>query len=602
MPFLTELVNGVSDFQYYYGGKGNFSQGAKIPKLKYTTFDDGLIRGGIVNAGLATVRDVARLGKFFTTTQGFLFAAKQVGLQRSNPQLEQDVNVVGPSLLSRLDNNRFYNLGLNTLTQVGVQAFGQHIIRHGLLPRINSFERATGKGSYGYTVWSNNQKTNNNIVRDSSSNRLVNFLAKVNYASQKKAEPIILKKPYPGGPNSTYGIGNTSIRTTQIFPGVFSTDYNPSLVTNEIAETGSFQNYYSLDRTSDEARNKALYRSENLIPADYNVKNIEKRLGVSKGNYSLNKRRSIDGINVINVIGNSAFYAKAESAKTPNNTLPKDGTYFSSNITDQDNVEGNFGRDIIKFRLEFLNNDNPVLNGLNTEVLAFRAYIDDFNDGMSSKWDSYRYMGRGEEFYVYNGFTRDINVSFTLYAHSPAEMAPIYNKLNYLMSTFTPDYSNNKMRGNIGYLTVGDYLYRQPGVFTDIKLSGMLDTHWEIALNDPEDDDVDKLQYEVPKHIKVTLSFKPIHTFLPRRNTIAKYSAPFITPDVIAYNRGNNKYLPIKQPVKKADTDEPSGTLAKPKELEEVVVTSTRKSNANRGVPYAPTEATQDLIKTGLFR
>jgi hypothetical protein len=40
------------------------------------------------------------------------------------------------------------------------------------------------------------------------------------------------------------------------------------------------------------------------------------------------------------------------------------------------------------------------------------------------------------------------------------------------------------MRGNIGYLTVGDYLYRQPGVFTDIKLSGMLDANWEIGIKE----------------------------------------------------------------------------------------------------------------------
>jgi hypothetical protein len=99
------------------------------------------------------------------------------------------------------------------------------------------------------------------------------------------------------------------------------------------------------------------------------------------------------------------------------------------------------------------------------------------------------------------------------------------------------------MRGNIGYLTVGDYLYRQPGVFTDIKLSGFLDTHWEIALNDPENGS-DVGQYETPKHIKVALSFKPIHTFLPRRaykDTLSK--VPFITRDKAAYNLPTNKYL-----------------------------------------------------------
>ena len=178
-------------------------------------------------------------------------------------------------------------------------------------------------------------------------------------------------------------------------------------------------------------------------------------------------------------------------------------------------------------------------------VLAFRAYIDDFNDGMTARWNSYRYMGRGEDFYIYDGFTRDINVAFTVYAHSPAEMKPLYQKLNYLMSTFAPDYNSaNKMRGNIGYLTVGDYIYRQPGVFNDIKLSGMLDTHWEIALDDPEGGS-DRNQYETPKHIKINLSFKPIHNFLPRRaTTYTLDKTPFITPNTALIGKEvKNKYL-----------------------------------------------------------
>jgi hypothetical protein len=123
-------------------------------------------------------------------------------------------------------------------------------------------------------------------------------------------------------------------------------------------------------------------------------------------------------------------------------------------------------------------------------------------------------------------------------------MKPLYQKLNYLMSTFTPDYNTaNKMRGNIGYLTVGDYIYRQPGVFTDIKLSGMLDTHWEIAYDDELPSNSD--QYEVPKHIKIGLSFKPIHNFLPRRATAYTLDkTPFITPNTALIGKEvKNKYL-----------------------------------------------------------
>jgi hypothetical protein len=99
------------------------------------------------------------------------------------------------------------------------------------------------------------------------------------------------------------------------------------------------------------------------------------------------------------------------------------------------------------------------------------------------------------------------------------------------------------MRGNIGYLTVGDYIYRQPGIFTDIKLTGMLDTHWEIAYDDEFPSNSD--QYETPKHIKIGLSFKPIHDFLPRRAKADTLdNSPFITRNKV-YTSGKNKYLSV---------------------------------------------------------
>ncbi len=199
------------------------------------------------------------------------------------------------------------------------------------------------------------------------------------------------------------------------------------------------------------------------------------------------------------------------------------------------------------FRDYTMNPDSIESDSLDPDLtaLAFRAYLNEFSDGMNARWNSYRYMGRGEDFYVYDGFTRDISVGFTLYAHSPEEMKPIYSKLTYLMSSFAPDYTaSNKMRGNIGYLTVGDYIYRQPGIFTDIKLSGMLESNWEISLD--KNNPIDKTQYEVPKHITVNLSFKPIHTFLPRKVQKDKFAnAPFVTLDKKAYpTQAGEKYDP----------------------------------------------------------
>ena len=55
------------------------------------------------------------------------------------------------------------------------------------------------------------------------------------------------------------------------------------------------------------------------------------------------------------------------------------------------------------------------------------------------------------------------------------------------MSSMAPDYNAyNQMRGTYAYLTIGDYIYQQPGVFTQMNISNLLDAPWEIALDEPE--------------------------------------------------------------------------------------------------------------------
>ncbi len=102
-------------------------------RLRLTKFDDGLIRGGAIGALNASVVDTIRIGKFLKDfPKGPLFLAKQVGLQLSNPKLETKKGLSG--LLGNIGSTRLYNLGINTLAQVPLNAFGGHLMRHGLLP------------------------------------------------------------------------------------------------------------------------------------------------------------------------------------------------------------------------------------------------------------------------------------------------------------------------------------------------------------------------------------------------------------------------------------------------------------------------------------
>jgi hypothetical protein len=657
MPFIT-LNNTWSDLAQYYNqeklppsGK-EFLNKPEIPSSQYSTFDDGLIRGGLTNVALSVTRDTLRIGAFFAGTdiknitsikdvgagtndvQGILFLTKQAGLQLTNPRLEWDrTNLVPPFLGGAT--RQFTGAGI--IESVAGTAFGLHFDRAGLLGIIRDNQKYGGdidNLTSGVTYKNNfGENGNNNTINPDAKNRLVRYLNKMIDLDESKNPSSVVLDRYFGGASSVYGIGYTTLKTnpdsrTIIRPNdisitpTYDTQFsNPATLTKDevpldilmektVSSLLSFGTKETLP-TFDKSLPKIINTSTNpifakklngFIPstnkqlADINpsidytsttispnieVSNnlqfpgydIESRFGVSttKGPGSDSTKRYIDSINSINIIGSDIFYGKENT--TISGVTNDDKIYKDVSIIRGDSK---FGDDLIKFRLEFLNNEKlttTVNNStiVNTDILAFRAYLDDFSDGMGAKWNSYRYMGRGEEFYVYDGFTRDIGVSFTIHAHSEDEMAPLYNKLNYLMSTFTPDYSSNyKMRGNIGYLTVGDYLYRQPGIFTDIKIGGFMEGSWEIGLDELG---VKNGQYQVPRMLKIQLSFKPIHTFLPRRNyrsTEASgkvgqvFQAPFITPDRNAYpikeKNENGQEVKASNPYLNMDTNISKGT------------------------------------------
>ncbi|NBW00026.1 MAG: hypothetical protein EBR67_11105, partial [Proteobacteria bacterium] len=109
--------------------------------------------------------DRSRIRKFFEDApRGTTFIQKQVGLQLSNPKIETGNTLFGipqgipyPGLL---ENTRVYNLGANTLAQVGVSGTGLHAIRHGLVP-FNYFEK------YYYDI-----VNKQNVTDQKASNRL----------------------------------------------------------------------------------------------------------------------------------------------------------------------------------------------------------------------------------------------------------------------------------------------------------------------------------------------------------------------------------------------------------------------------------------------
>ena len=98
-------------------------------------------------------------------------------------------------------------------------------------------------------------------------------------------------------------------------------------------------------------------------------------------------------------------------------------------------------------------------------------------------------------------------------------MAPLYRKLNFLLSSLYPDYTNTGfMRGNITTLTIGDLFYQEPGILTSLNLTVNDDYPWEIAMDEPELGNSSDMK-EVPQIIDVAVEFKPILSTIPTKGT-----------------------------------------------------------------------------------
>ena len=135
----------------------------------------------------------------------------------------------------------------------------------------------------------------------------------------------------------------------------------------------------------------------------------------------------------------------------------------------------------------------------------------------------YKYVGRAENFYKYAGFSRDSSLSFTIYAHSREEMAPIYSKLNLLLGTTAPSYSGiGLMRGNFIRMSIGDYLNDVPCIINNINIRPSFDAGWDLNRNATgsiyQSTDSNYLG-QLPRMIDIDMTFTPVHTFVPQNTS-----------------------------------------------------------------------------------
>jgi hypothetical protein len=550
---------------------------------------DWPLRGGAYST-IASTTDSVRISRFLTDLpRGYVFTSKQVQLQKSNPKIETG------GFTSRL-NTQTYNLNANLLAQVFEQGTGIHIPRAGA--NVNELGPDNPQAKYEYIVSHKNTDQNrlvalygSKIQQNSTGLSLDSAATTLGISTD---DNILFD--YEMGPDSLYGDGNTTIfRTTNtttaferyISNGFIKTGYNPNfkVLSQNVPYSSSYiaakwnipngflgikdirDDFNLEDNTTYQQSNSAFIRPEGVPIGISPINQFGNTMGYSAllnskigtdlsakpqlqdfRKYTLDKNPLAEDytdpyVPMITRIGIGSPGARKDRS---NPYVPFiDGQdkinmspIYRSSIDNRIEKDSNDVRDLIKFCIEVIDNDNPSV----TDRMHFRAFLTNFSDNIGADWDNKKYMGRGENFYTYQGFTRDVGFTFIVAAQSVQEMEKIYQKTNYLASTLLPDYQigSGFMRGNLHKLTIGEYFYRVPGVITSMNISVEDNYAWEIKMKQPElrkqnnDQGIarDQLQMEVPQILKIQMNFKPIMDKLPQKGL----KEPIIVSEDIANN------------------------------------------------------------------
>jgi hypothetical protein len=523
-------------------------------ELRLTKFDDGLIRGGAIGALNASVVDTLRIGKFFLDLpKGPLFLAKQIGLQLSNPQLETKqislgnktgilgfVSKVANTISNNFGPTRIYNLGINTLAQVPVNAFGKHFNRHGLTPVQDDNTK------YFAVVNENNKNGSNRLLKlkdkliGAPYSPIINnkTFGLLNTLTSTVGEIFGFKNPlksltanqlnisdYSGGPGSVYGIGRTVIRRydytdtkSNITPfqkerGII--DYGKTLGLSNLYFSGqnvtiplfsgllpSIQLNVDRIRDVDGANNinlanptkKPSQIDQNVIKYKVGSNNIEKykQLRNTVDNLPLSTPKTIpfSTVNDINFkptgfgpFKNKQFKSETNSGldRTPNSPFRYYGKAKSSLdgsqlVYDNSNTYSRIDSDILTNVFTII---DPFSG--NEDKIFLSSYMKGFKEDFSATWNDINYAGRAESFYVYNKFKRTVSFNLQIPCFNRKELFEKHRALGQLAATTAGSYNNGFLGGVLIKLNIGNYIVGEYSILNSLNYSIPDDASWDIT-------------------------------------------------------------------------------------------------------------------------
>ena len=520
------------------------------------SFNDFILRGGI-KAPLDAAKDAARLSKYFfdfKSPSGLLFTAKQNLLSKAGTKTEASKGALNEGIYTPL----------STLAQAGLGFIGTHFNKQGLDPSIGvkTYQEAIQQNQFKGTEFNPNNNRLLALTNAITDNKGVpNFSSIENYTLNINESTLI---SYPGGSDSNIGIGSTNIKfATDSFgvavktltnksgsykrpskneaekwklPFGATTDYNklfpqatiPTIASETyptylVANNGNDSYQYNLSSSYKTQITQFGDKTQTPVriinPTKTSIANYTSSISTtlrSKGYKpsQIEKLEVIPGKNHIQVTNRTPSIAPSASI----NNIPKSKTY--TKIYNSRTVAGTKAYDkgahtidnnsLIPFKIAVVDPRFPQ-SGSN---ITFKAYIDTLSDSYGADWASQVYMGRGEKFYKYNTFSRDISLGFTIVAENKTELNAMYVKLNVLAASLAPTYTSaGYMAGNLHRLTIGNYVVGQYGIITGLTYDIMEESPWEITPGT-----------QLPYYIRVSgIKFIPIHNWRPESWFNAKH-------------------------------------------------------------------------------
>lgn len=183
--------------------------------------------------------------------------------------------------------------------------------------------------------------------------------------------------------------------------------------------------------------------------------------------------------------------------------------------------------------------DAPASDSSKDNIMVFRAAITSLTDSFNPSWNPVQMIGRADPNFHYTAYSRDITLSFSVYATDRDEMKPIWRKLNALAGYTAPKYSDNTISLEAPWIrmTIGDLFFQQPCIIQSLTYTlHDTDTTWEINI------EKDESMMQVPKKIDVNMGLTIITNELPETDGKFYTLAKQFDPNSAAL-RGNDNWL-----------------------------------------------------------